>query len=208
MPADATDWEAFVETGDAGRFFRDAILNRHYNEHPGLIDGSKWPPGSLAVSMAGQRRLDHVAALIATAVAEGRPGHFIETGVWRGGLSFLAARTFDVLGADRLVYLCDSFSGIPDQKAYGAGRRRARPPDGSEQDGRAHLLDILNSNSEARVRADAALFGLEATRLRFVPGYFNASLPALLSREPEVVFAVMCDARGLFPDKRLAPAPM
>ena len=53
------------------RFFRDAILNRHYNEHPGLIDGSKWPPGSLAVSMAGQRRLDHVVALIATAAAEG-----------------------------------------------------------------------------------------------------------------------------------------
>lgn len=97
------------------RFYRDCILNRHYNDHAGLMDGSAWPPGSQAMSMAGQRRLDHIVALLATVVSEGVAGHFIETGVWHGGMSFLAAKTLDVLGESpnaRHAYLCDSFQGM------------------------------------------------------------------------------------------------
>jgi len=177
--------------GEYLRFYRDTILNRHYNDHPGLLDGSAWPPGSQALSMAGQRRLDHIVALIATVVSERVPGHFIETGVWRGGMSFLAAKTLDVLGTKaRRVYLCDSFSGIPDQTAYGKNRKHAAQA-GHEQDGRAHKLEILNDNSETRVRRDAALFEISPERVRFVPGYFNESLPALMAREPDATFAVI-----------------
>jgi hypothetical protein len=40
--------------------------------------------------MAGQRRLESFSALVATAVEDGRAaGHVIETGVWRGGASFI-----------------------------------------------------------------------------------------------------------------------
>ena len=66
-------------------FFRDTVLNGVYNPHDALTDGHDWPPNSLALSMAGQRRLDSFAALVATAVEDGVPGHVIETGVWRGG---------------------------------------------------------------------------------------------------------------------------
>ena len=48
--------------------FRDVLLNRVYNSHPGIMDGATWPPGVNALSMAGQRRLDSFAALVATAV--------------------------------------------------------------------------------------------------------------------------------------------
>jgi hypothetical protein len=37
-------------------FFRDALLNLHYNFHRDYKDGARWPPNSAAVSMAGQRR--------------------------------------------------------------------------------------------------------------------------------------------------------
>jgi hypothetical protein len=37
-------------------FFRDTILNLHYNFHRDYKDGASSPPNSAAVSMAGQRR--------------------------------------------------------------------------------------------------------------------------------------------------------
>ena len=106
-------------------FFRDVILNRLYNPHDASNDGHTWPPGAIAVSMAGQRRLDSFSALLATAIEDGVPGHVIETGVWRGGASFMAAKTMELMGAKaagRRTYLADSFQGIPDQTTYGRGR--------------------------------------------------------------------------------------
>ena len=112
-------------------FFRDVLLNSFYNAHPSLVDGSKWPQGSKALTMAGQRRLDSFSALVATAVEDGVPGDVIETGVWRGGASFMAAKTLELLGeraAGRRTYLADSFQGIPDQAAYGASRFMTSAP--------------------------------------------------------------------------------
>ena len=71
------------------KLYRDTVLNVHFNNHSGTVDGHSWPPDSQAFSMAGQRRLDSAVALMMTAVTDGVPGHFLETGVWRGGLCFL-----------------------------------------------------------------------------------------------------------------------
>eukprot|EP00966_Prymnesium_polylepis_P305153 7051745-Prymnesium_polylepis.1 len=86
------------------QLFRNVVLNAHYNWHNGTVDGSRFPPtfGKLAygsMSMAGMRKLDHFVATVATAVEECVPGHVIETGVWRGGASLLAAKTLELLGA-------------------------------------------------------------------------------------------------------------
>ena len=61
-------------------FYRDSVLNRLYNDFPGAIDGSTWPPGAVAQTMSGVRRADNVVSLLAAAVEDGIPGHFIETG--------------------------------------------------------------------------------------------------------------------------------
>ena len=146
--------------------FRDMLLNKTGNPHPSIIDGSQWPPNGWALSMAGQRRLDSFSALVATAVEDGVPGHVIETGVWRGGMSFMAAKTLEVLAAvetertgvatpPRLVYLADSFSGIPEQTAYGSGRDHVHAV--KEMDRTAHRTSILNNNSLSRVREGAAM---------------------------------------------------
>jgi len=196
--------------------FRDLILNRMYNYHAGLEDGSKWPPNAEALSMAGQRRLDHFSAMVAAAVESDVTGHVIETGVWRGGSSFMAAKTLELLGPraqGRRTYLADSFRGIPstDRSRVKAIEQQARVkaargmvgvfewiwPFGKPAvdpitiDMTAQDLEILNDNSAARVREDAARLRLDASRLRFVVGYFNESLPKLLQSKPDLTFAVV-----------------
>ena len=159
--------------------------------------------------MAGQRRLDNFAVLVAAAIKDHVPGHVIEVGVWRGGASFLAAKTLELLGesaAGRRVYLADSYKGIPDQRSYltpGVGNKsetaravqqyvasRARGTL-EKQDVSAHQLQNLNENSPRRVAEDARRVGLDMERLRFIVGYFNESLPALLEAEPQLRFAVI-----------------
>eukprot|EP00965_Chrysotila_dentata_P037277 1240575-Pleurochrysis_carterae.AAC.1 len=52
------------------KLFRDVLLNQHYNNHPHLVDGGLWPPGSAAMSMAGQRRMDNMVELLSVAYAD------------------------------------------------------------------------------------------------------------------------------------------
>ena len=176
--------------------FRDMLLNKTGNPHLSMIDGSQYPPNGWALSMAGQRRLDSFSALVATAVEDGVPGHVIETGVWRGGMSFMAARTLELLGASaagRLTYLADSFRGIPDQVTYKPAIQALTPKHMkvSGLDVHSHTYEILNNNNVQRVMKDAQAVGLDMSRLRFVEGYFNDSLPALIRAEPAIQFAVV-----------------
>mmetsp|Transcript_12743 Transcript_12743/g.17120 ORF Transcript_12743/g.17120 Transcript_12743/m.17120 type:complete len:113 (+) Transcript_12743:2130-2468(+) len=69
-----------------------------------------WPPGSEPLTMVGQRRLDNAVMLMAEARRNRVRGHFIETGCWRGGLSFLVAKYLHLSGANkrRKVFLADS----------------------------------------------------------------------------------------------------
>ena len=205
----SASFQASTGHGDELAFFRDAVLNRLFNDFDQVMDGSVWPPGAAAMSMAGVRRADNFAAAIARAVGDGVPGNVIETGVWRGGLSFLAAKTLEVLGGReqpvplRRMYICDSFQGIPAVPKH-TGRHY------SEQDKIAHKLgtgnlrttsdgvstvtsvsDVLNNNSLVRVQRDARRFRLRSAGLRWVPGIFNESLKQLVAEEPEVRFSVV-----------------
>lgn len=169
---------------DSLSFFRDAILNTHYAPFLEAIDGRSWPKGQQSLSMAGQRRLDNYAAAVFTVIRDNIPGHVIETGVWRGGASILAAKALALTGESmqRKVYFCDSFQGIPP------------PPQGSKDanlDKDAWKLDILNDNSVERVKESAKSFGLNMNNLTFVKGYFNESLPDLVKREPDLTFSVI-----------------
>jgi hypothetical protein len=55
----------------------------------------------------------------------------------------------------------------------------------------SHTYEILNNNNVQRVMKDAQAVGLDMSRLRFVEGYFNDSLPALIRAEPALQFAVV-----------------
>jgi len=128
-------------------------------------DGSDWP--SVAHTMVGIRRLENLRDLTQRALDENIPGHFIETGVWRGGCCILMR---GILAAnevlDRKVYVADSFKGLPPPKI--------------EQD----AGDILYTYpalavSEAQVRANFEKYGLLDDRVVFVSGFFQDTLKLL-----------------------------
>jgi len=166
-------------------FFTNTIVNEMYNPHSGTMDGSEWPDGGQALSMIGKRRLHNFAALVSTVISEDIPGDIIETGVWRGGASLLAAKVVELMCDQRVIHMADSFKGIPaapaDLKHYS----------GWLKDSSASRIAILNDNSIEKVQRDTALFGIDPKRVQFVPGWFNESLPALTKQHPHLRFSVM-----------------
>lgn len=124
--------------------------------------GEDWP--LCGYTMIGRARLDNLQHCLETALADGVPGDFIETGVWRGGACMLARAVLDAHGArDRTVWLADSFVGLPRPRYAG---------DGADISG-SRLLAV----SEEQVRRNFARFGLLGGNVRWLPGWFHETLP-------------------------------
>ena len=130
--------------------------------------GMDWPLHGL--TMVGLNRLDDLQACVEAVVREGIEGDLIEAGAWRGGASILMRATLDSLGAGaRTVCVADSFAGFPladDQESLNATDYLAVPL--------------------AEVEANFARFGVERG-VRFVPGFFEESLPGLAGRRWSLV---------------------
>ena len=129
-------------------------------------EGRDWPP--TAETMVGDARLRNVAELCAAAVRDGVPGDFIETGVWRGGVTILMKAVLAAAGdTDRAVWVADSFEGLP-------------VPDGERYPADAHLdwsgVKALKVGADA-VRANFDRYGLLDDRVRFLEGWFCDTLP-------------------------------
>ena len=128
--------------------------------------GEIWP--GYADTMAGLHRLDNVEACIRTVVAEGVPGDFIETGVWRGGTCILMRGVLKTLGVtDRRVFVADSFQGLPQPD-----------PDKYPLDKGDALYDYdFLAVSEDQVRHNFDRYGLLDDQVVFLKGFFADSLP-------------------------------
>ena len=67
-----------------------------------------------AFTMTSQERLWALRQAVKYVVSRKLPGAFVECGVWRGGSSMLAARTFVDLGdTSRELWLYDTYEGMP-----------------------------------------------------------------------------------------------
>lgn len=133
-------------------------------------NGKEWPVRG--TTMVGLRRLDQLQSCIETIVADGIPGDVIETGVWRGGASILAAATLRSLGdEERGVWLADSFEGLPkaDVENY-------------PLDAGADILSAYDflAVSEDQVRGAMERYGVLDDRVHFLRGWFRDTLPPLL----------------------------
>lgn len=73
---------------------------------------SAWPPE--AETMIGVKRLDDIEHCITDVIARGVPSDILEAGVWRGGAAiFMRAVLGAYRDAKRIVWLADSFQGLP-----------------------------------------------------------------------------------------------
>jgi len=75
-------------------------------------EGLDWP--RVAHTMIGIKRLDALHYCVHDVLNRGVPGDFIETGVWRGGACiFMRGVLKDHGVTDRVVWVADSFAGLP-----------------------------------------------------------------------------------------------
>ena len=101
----------------------DAMLQRHFASAPTLCNAQRyncagntysWPV--IGDTMISPLRLDNIRDSIKAASHAGLPGHYVETGVWRGGASAYALAVMQYLNFDRHVFLCDSYEGLPTRR--------------------------------------------------------------------------------------------
>lgn len=125
---------------------------------------------SRRLTMCHDVLLDNVVELARVVIDERVPGDFIETGVWRGGVTILMRAALTAFGdLGRSVWVADSFAGLP-----------APDPATDLRDAIWHHLmravGLLRSDLAA-VREAFARAGLLDRRVRFLPGWFADTLP-------------------------------
>lgn len=85
----------FLKSRQEGRNFRRSVV--------------EWPH-----TMIGRDRLDNLQMALESIIDEKIPGDVLEAGVWRGGASVFMRAVLDLMGGeDRIVWLADSFEGLP-----------------------------------------------------------------------------------------------
>lgn len=130
-------------------------------------EGLDWPAS--AETMVGLKRLDNLQNCIVDVLRKGVPGDLMETGVWRGGASIFMRAVLKAYSVhDRSVWLADSFQGLPkpDPVRYPADRN----------DTLWQIASLAVSLDE--VKANFRRYGLLDEQVRFLPGWFRATLPA------------------------------
>ena len=130
------------------------------------LDGRDWP--TVAHSMAGMARLEHLRACVECVVREDVAGDLIETGVWRGGACILMRAVLRALGdTSRKVWVADSFAGLPkpDAEKY--------PADAGDTLYAFKELAV----SQAQVRANFQRYDLLDGQVAFLEGLFANTLP-------------------------------
>jgi hypothetical protein len=128
--------------------------------------GLTWP--SHAYTMIGPKRLDNIRFCIEDVIKHGVPGDFIETGVWRGGASIFARavlKSHEV--TDRIVWVADSFEGLPKPDAA------KYPADAGDR----HFLIPELAISFEQVQANFRAFNLLDNQVQFLKGWFKNTLP-------------------------------
>jgi len=113
-------------------------------------------------TMVTGSRVDNLMRCVDTVVAEGIPGDFIETGVWKGGMCML----MQSMHTGRRVFVADSFRGLP-------------PPDPKYRadDGDKHYRRKELAVSRQEVEDNFRKEGLLDDKVVFLEGWFKDTLP-------------------------------
>lgn len=128
--------------------------------------GKDWP--SIAHSMIGMKRMNNIQVCCEDVIKNNIPGDFVETGVWRGGATIFMRAILKEYGVkDRLVWVADSFEGLPS-------------PNGSKypDDSKAvyHKIPVLAVSIE-EVKSNFKKYFLLDNQVKFLQGWFKDTLP-------------------------------
>ena len=156
--------------------------------------GTDWPPE--ADTMIGLRRLDNIDQCVRDVIEHDVPGDLIETGVWRGGACIFMRAMLKSYGVtDRAVWVADSFRGLPQAESN-------RADDVADA---LWTYDFLAVPIE-RVKANFERYGLLDEQVRFLPGWFQDTLPtapisqiAVLRLDGDMYDSTMVALRSLYP---------
>jgi len=164
-------------------------------DREGRVLGNDWP--IFAHTMIGLKRLDNIQFCVEDILKNNIPGDFIETGVWRGGASIFGRAVLKAYGVtDRLIWVADSFEGLPEPNVA------KYPQDAGSS---LHNCEIL-SVSLSEVKANFELYGLLDDQVRFLKGWFKDTLPkapieklALLRLDGDMYQSTMDSLVNLYP---------
>jgi O-methyltransferase len=154
---------------------KKSVLDFIYDVSLGKYDGSNWP--SRAQTMVGLKRLNNLEFCVRDVIKNNVQGHFIETGVWRGGSCIFVRGIFKSYNSDKIVYVADSFEGLP-------------KPDGKYE---ADIGDTLHTFNELivsldEVKSNFAKYDLLDDGVVFLKGWFKDTLPVI---SKDVKFSVI-----------------
>jgi hypothetical protein len=154
---------------------------------------------SRALSSIGMRRMDNLQVCIEQVLADGVPGDLIETGVWRGGACIFMRAVLAAYGvADRVVWVADSFEGLPAPDPH-------VPVDAVWKESAGRLAVSIEE-----VRANFSRHGFLDEQVRFLQGWFKDTLPvapigrlAVLRLDGDLYQSTMDALTNLYP--KLSP---
>ena len=162
----------FLGDLSAARGTGDSVILEVDSDGRSTADGNLRNYTEYAYTLVGRKRLEHLQHCMEAVFQEGIEGDFLEAGVWRGGCSiFMRAGLAAWEDNQRNVWVCDSFSGMPDStheadKSYAMG---------------ASLLPFLAVSLE-EVKEAFRRFSLLDGQVRFVAGWFSQSLSQVSSK--------------------------
>lgn len=150
-----------------------------------------------AHTMIGRKRLENIQVCLESVLNDNIPGDVIETGVWRGGSTIFMRGILKAYGVtDRLVWVADSFEGLP-------------PPDADNYpaDKGMEFSNIPElAVSVDKVRDNFSRYGLLDDQVRFLKGFFRDTLPtaqierlALLRLDGDLYESTMQGLTYLYP---------
>lgn len=142
------------------------ICYKDYYKPELRIEGLDWP--TTAETMIGLKRLGNIEFCFREVIKNNIQGDFIETGVWRGGATiFMRALLKSENIEDRIVWVADSFEGLPkpdaDKYKADAGDKHFKKEE------LAISLETVKQNFEK--------YGLLDDKVKFLKGWFKDTLP-------------------------------
>ena len=188
-PREFVKWTAF----HAFNLMNMKVVRRRPVDLRGRENGVDWP--GFGYTMVGLKRLDNVQDLIEDVVRSNVPGDLVETGVWRGGCTIFMKAVLNELNVhDRMVWLADSFDGLP------------KPSPDYPMDKNFDLSNIsFLKVSVDQVKRNFERFGLLDDNVRFLEGWFKDTLPtapieriALLRLDGDIYESTMDVLKALY----------